>query len=248
MTISPSSYGQTARASSPWSTMTAFSSAAHACCRTARRSSSSTTAGAIRGFGGYGGFFVNLPPPVIRIPRERYIVEDEFADQALLYETMVAPPVETIERPYSLEEIRYSAPLRDRMPRIDLNTVTFESGSWELSPDQVQKLAAIADGLNRAIAQNPQRSVPDRRPYRCDRCGRGQSVTIGPPRGIDRDRADTAIQRAGGEPVDTGLWRAISEGADARPRTREPSRHMCAASRHCSPADRPPARHDNQAY
>ena len=29
---------------------------------------------------GYGGFFVNLPPPVIRIPRERYIVEDEFAD------------------------------------------------------------------------------------------------------------------------------------------------------------------------
>ena len=99
---------------------------------------------------------MNVPPPVIRIPRERYIVDDEFADQALLYETMLAPPVETIERPYSLEEIRYSAPLRDRMPRIDLNTVTFESGSWELSPDQVQKLAAIADGLNRAIAQNPQ--------------------------------------------------------------------------------------------
>ena len=38
------------------------------------------------------------------------------------------------------------------MPRIDLNTVTFDFGSWELTPDQVQKLAAIAEGLNRAIA------------------------------------------------------------------------------------------------
>ena len=105
--------------------------------------------------GGYGGFFVMLPPPVIRIPRERYIVEDEYADRALLYDTLLAPPVEAIERPYSLDEIRYSAPLRDRMPRIDLNTVTFDSGSWELSPDQVQKLAAIAEGLNRAISENP---------------------------------------------------------------------------------------------
>lgn len=105
--------------------------------------------------GGYGGFFVNLPPPIIRIPRERYIVEDEQATPELVYETLTAPPLEQIERRYSLDEVRYSAPLRDRMRRIDLNTVTFDTGSWELSPDQVQKLAVIADGLNRAIQQNP---------------------------------------------------------------------------------------------
>jgi OmpA-OmpF porin, OOP family len=105
---------------------------------------------------GYGGFVVALPPPVIHIPRERYIVDYDVADPTLLYDTLMAPPVEVIERPYSLDEVRYSAPLRDRMPRIDLNTVTFESGSWELTPDQVERLAAIADGLNRAIAQNPQ--------------------------------------------------------------------------------------------
>ncbi len=105
--------------------------------------------------GGYGGFFVNLPPPVVRIPRERYIVEDERASRDDLYATLIAPPIERIERRYSLDEIRYTAPLRDRMPRIDLNTVTFDTGSWELSPDQVQKLAAIADGLNRAIQANP---------------------------------------------------------------------------------------------
>jgi len=105
--------------------------------------------------GGYGGFFVNLAAPVIRMPRERYIVDDEDASPAILYETLIAPPIELIERPYSLDEIRYTAPLRDRMPRIDLNTVTFDSGSWELGPGQVEKLAALAEGLNRAIEHNP---------------------------------------------------------------------------------------------
>jgi outer membrane protein OmpA-like peptidoglycan-associated protein len=104
---------------------------------------------------GFGGFFVNLPPPVIRIPRDRYIVESDRADPALLYETLIAPPVEVIDRRYTLDEIRYSAPVRDRMPRIDLNTVTFDSGSWELTPDQVEALAGIAEGLNRAIQHNP---------------------------------------------------------------------------------------------
>ena len=105
--------------------------------------------------GGYGGFFLNLPPPAIHIPRNRYIVDDDDASPALLYETLLAPPIERIDRRYSLDEIRYSEPLRDRMRRIDLNTVTFDTGSWELTPDQVQTLAAIADGLKRAIEHNP---------------------------------------------------------------------------------------------
>jgi outer membrane protein OmpA-like peptidoglycan-associated protein len=104
---------------------------------------------------GFGGFYVNLPPPIIHIPRERYIVETERASPTLIYDTLLAPPVEVIERPYSLDEIRYSAPLRDRMPRIDLNTVTFEFGSWELTRDQIDRLAGIAEGLNRAIQNNP---------------------------------------------------------------------------------------------
>jgi outer membrane protein OmpA-like peptidoglycan-associated protein len=112
-----------------------------------------------RGFApgiGIGGFFINLPPPVIRIPRERYVVDYGRAPLGWIYETLIAPPVEMIERPYSLDEIRYSAPLRDRMPRIDLNTVIFESGSWELTPDQIERLSVIAADLNRIIAQNPQ--------------------------------------------------------------------------------------------
>ena len=104
---------------------------------------------------GFGGFYVDLPPPVIGIPYERYIVEAEEADPRLIYETLVAPPVERIDRRYTLDEIRYSPAVRDRMPRIDLDTITFETGSWEITPAQAQKLAAIAQGINRAIERNP---------------------------------------------------------------------------------------------
>jgi outer membrane protein OmpA-like peptidoglycan-associated protein len=108
-----------------------------------------------RGIGAAGGFFIDMPPPHVSIPRERYIVEMDRADQGLIYDTLVAPPVERIDRPYSLDEIRYSAPLRDRMPRVDIDTVTFESGSWEVAPGQVDRLSVIANAINRAVQRNP---------------------------------------------------------------------------------------------
>jgi outer membrane protein OmpA-like peptidoglycan-associated protein len=100
------------------------------------------------------GYFVDLPPPVIRIPRERYIVQDEYARPTDIYDALWAGPVDYIDRPYTLDEIRYSLPLRERMPRVDLDTVTFDTGSWEVTPDQVERLAVTADGINRAVAAN----------------------------------------------------------------------------------------------
>jgi OOP family OmpA-OmpF porin len=102
-----------------------------------------------------GGFYVDLPPPVIRIPYDRYIVDADDAPPELIYDTMEAPPVERIERRYSLDEIRYSPSVRQLMPSIDVNTINFETGSWEIPPDQAARLQSIADGLNRAIQRNP---------------------------------------------------------------------------------------------
>jgi OmpA-OmpF porin, OOP family len=104
---------------------------------------------------GIGGYYVDLPPPILRIPQDRYIVEAEGASPDLIYDTMIAPPVDRIERRYSLDEIRYSAGVRQRMPSIDLDSINFETGSWEIPPDQAAKLQGIADGLNRAISANP---------------------------------------------------------------------------------------------
>ena len=181
------------------------------------------------------GFFINLAPPVIRIPRDRYIVDYGRAPPGLIYETLEAPPVEIIERPYTLDEIRYSAPLRDRMPRIDLNTVIFESGSWELTPDQVEKLAGIADGLNRAIAQNPQEVFLIEGHTDAIGAAGGQSLAVGPPRGIGRHCADAAVRRAGGKSFHAGLRRTIFADPDTRTGARQPARrgaaHHAAAQR-----------------
>jgi OmpA-OmpF porin, OOP family len=102
-----------------------------------------------------GGFYVDLAPPVIRIPRDRYIVDSQDAAPELIYDTMMAPPVDRIARRYTLDEIRYSPNVRQLMPSIDVNSINFETGSWEIPPDQAEKLQGIADGLNRAIAANP---------------------------------------------------------------------------------------------
>jgi len=105
--------------------------------------------------GAIGGYYVSLPPPRIGIPRDRYIVEAEDAPPDVIYETLMAPPVERIERAYTLDEVRYSPMVRARMPSIDLDTINFETGSWEIPPDQAAKLQVIADGINRAISRNP---------------------------------------------------------------------------------------------
>ena len=127
-------------------------------------------------------------PPVLRIPQNRYIVEAEEAPPQVIYDTLMAPPVERIERPYTLDEIRYSPSVRQRMPSIDLDTINFATGSWEIPPDQAAKLQVIADGINRAIQANPQTvflieghtdavgsdvdnlSLSDRRANRLQRC------------------------------------------------------------------------------
>ena len=98
--------------------------------------------------------YVQLPPPMIRIPRERYILDADRARPEDIYGVFMEPPVEPIDQRYTLDQVRYSAPLRDRMPRVDLD-ITFDTGSWQLSPEQVDRLAAIAEGINRAVQRNP---------------------------------------------------------------------------------------------
>jgi outer membrane protein OmpA-like peptidoglycan-associated protein len=98
---------------------------------------------------------VELPPPTIRIPREKYVVEVERASQQDLYEAFTAPPVERIDRSYTLEEIRRSPSLRERVRRVDIDTVTFDFGSWTLAEDQIGALTGVANAIRRAIEKNP---------------------------------------------------------------------------------------------
>jgi outer membrane protein OmpA-like peptidoglycan-associated protein len=98
---------------------------------------------------------LDVPPPRVRIPRDKYIVDYGRADDDDVYEALSAPPVEEFDERYTLDEIRATAGLRDRMRRIDLDDITFEFGSWDVDPSQYRKLERIARGMNRVIEGNP---------------------------------------------------------------------------------------------
>lgn len=98
---------------------------------------------------------VDVPPPRVAIPRDKYIVDYEDADDDDVYEAFSAPPVDRIERRYTLDEVRATPHLRERMRRVDLSDITFETGSWEVSEGQYAKLERAARGLLRVIERNP---------------------------------------------------------------------------------------------
>ena len=92
----------------------------------------------------------------IRIPRERYVVDYERADERAVYEALSAPPVVPVDRRYTLDQVRYSPQLRARMRSVDIDTINFDTGSFTVTPDQAARLSTIANAVNQAIRANPQ--------------------------------------------------------------------------------------------
>ncbi len=101
------------------------------------------------------GAILDVPEPHIGIPRDQYIVDYDRASDDDVYDALSAPPVEEFSDRYTLDEIRATASLRDRMRRIDLNDITFEFGSWDVDPGQYGKLERIAHAMQRIIDRNP---------------------------------------------------------------------------------------------
>ena len=97
--------------------------------------------------------FVDVPPPRIH-DRDRYIVEADRADRNRIYAVFTAPPIMRLQRLYTVDQVRYSYPLREYMSRVDLD-IHFDTGSWQLTPDQIDRLGEIAAALNEAIDRNP---------------------------------------------------------------------------------------------
>lgn len=99
--------------------------------------------------------FLHLAPPVIDIAADRYVVNLSHASEADILEAFTAPPLYRVERVYSLEEICLNKALRDRMRSVDLDTITFDFGSWALTDDQIPKVAAVAAAMRAVLARDP---------------------------------------------------------------------------------------------
>jgi len=99
---------------------------------------------------------LDLPPMRLTIPREEYILDAEYVDEPdAYYEFLEQPPVERVERTYSLNEVKRSARIRDKVRRIDMDTLTFEFGSASIAESEIAKLEGVANAMQRLLEKNP---------------------------------------------------------------------------------------------
>jgi outer membrane protein OmpA-like peptidoglycan-associated protein len=96
-----------------------------------------------------------LPPLVVEIPRERYIVDLGSASAEDIEGALLAPPVQQLERTYTLEQVTRNEELRAYVPRIDLDTITFEFGSATIANDQMRALESLGTAMEDVLAANP---------------------------------------------------------------------------------------------
>ncbi len=97
----------------------------------------------------------DLPPMRLTIPVDDYIVDYSQEPDRDYYAFLSEPPVERVERIYSIDEVRNSARLRDKVRRIDLDTIHFETGSAEVSMSQAKTLRTVADAMQKVLGKDP---------------------------------------------------------------------------------------------
>ncbi|TWF49745.1 OmpA family protein [Neorhizobium alkalisoli] len=97
----------------------------------------------------------DLPPMRLSVPLDDYIIDTSRDPNRDYYQFLEQPPVENVERVYSLDEVRYSARIRDKVRRIDLDTITFATGSAEVPMSQAGSLRKVADAINKVLQKDP---------------------------------------------------------------------------------------------
>ncbi|RVB89610.1 MULTISPECIES: OmpA family protein [unclassified Mesorhizobium] len=98
----------------------------------------------------------DLPPMRLTIPRREYILDSEDVESPDdYYEFLEQPPVEKVQRLYSIDEVKRSARVRDIARRVDLDTLNFEFGSASISDTEVQKLEGVATAMEKLLKKNP---------------------------------------------------------------------------------------------
>ena len=97
----------------------------------------------------------DVPPPIIGIPRDQYIVDLGVASYDDLRGALVAPPVQGMERRYTLDEVLRNESVRAYSPRIDLDSITFEFGSSTIGNDQMRSIVELGRALEDVLTERP---------------------------------------------------------------------------------------------
>jgi outer membrane protein OmpA-like peptidoglycan-associated protein len=96
-----------------------------------------------------------LPPVVVKAPREEIVIESRRASTEDIEAALAAPPVVELPRTFTLEEVRFSEQVRDLVSRVDLDTITFEFDSAFIPEDQLITLEKVGIALEDILFENP---------------------------------------------------------------------------------------------
>lgn len=97
----------------------------------------------------------NLPPLRLTIPVREYVLDAEYADENEVSTFFRQPPVEQVNRIYSIDEVKRSARIRDTVRRLEVGNLTFDTGSATISRDQVGALSKVANAMLDLLEKNP---------------------------------------------------------------------------------------------
>ncbi|MAN77447.1 MAG: flagellar motor protein MotB [Rhizobiales bacterium] len=96
-----------------------------------------------------------LPPLVLNIPPSEYVLNASVAYEQQVATFLDQPPVETIQRYYTIDEVIRSSRLRDMVRRLEIADLTFETGSANISQSEIGTLSATANAMHALIRDNP---------------------------------------------------------------------------------------------
>jgi len=97
----------------------------------------------------------DLPPLRLNIPARDYVLDADRADERQVQQFFAQPPVERVQRLYSINEVKRSARIRDMVRRLEIGDLTFDTGASTISEDQVANLENVAQAMLGLLKRNP---------------------------------------------------------------------------------------------
>lgn len=98
---------------------------------------------------------LDLGPLRLDIPVSEYVLDADEANEDELVQFLDQPPVERVQRLYSVNEVKRSARIRDMVRRLEIGGLTFETDKATIPTDQVASLTNVANAMLDMLEENP---------------------------------------------------------------------------------------------
>jgi outer membrane protein OmpA-like peptidoglycan-associated protein len=98
---------------------------------------------------------LDLGPLRLEIPVSEYVLDADEADEDELVQFLDQPPVERVQRLYSINEVKRSARIRDMVRRLEVGGLTFDTAKATISTNQIDSLTNVANAMLDLLDENP---------------------------------------------------------------------------------------------